>query len=272
MPKTAKKAKSKTKSGSKKSKFVEKKVGSKTLVISVSFILVAALIISAVIVFGGRSRSPVLNYEFEETVSSGVDISEHNGSVDWQVVKDNIDFAFIRVGYRGYESGEILADECYEENLSGCQKAGIPYGVYFYSQATTEAEAEEEAEFLIKAVKNYRPTLPLVIDFEYASNRWGMHTGRLYNAKMNSNEKAAVINAFCKKVEKAGYASGLYASASVLANEINTNKLGKNTLIWLAEYNSEVTYDVEYTVWQYTEKGTLEGVSSEFVDLNYWFK
>ena len=260
-----------TKAKSKKKK-KQKNIKSKYIIAAISLCLALAIIVSVGVFTTSSRNKNVEIYEFCKEVSNGIDVSEHNGEIDWESLKGKIDFAFIRVGYRGYITGDITEDLTAKDNIAACEKAGIPYGVYFYSQATNETEAKEEAEFALKAVKKANPQLPIVIDFEYAADDFGNHAGRLYDAKLSRNDATDLIKTFCKTVTDKGKTAGVYASSSVLAHKINTKKLADGTVIWAADYNSEVSYDISYNVWQYSKTGELDAVSSKYVDMNYWYK
>ena len=201
----------------------------------------------------------------------GIDVSKHNGDIDWKQVADAVDFAIIRVGYRGYGTGEIGEDENYAENLKGANKAKIPVGVYFYSQATTVEEAIEEAQLAIDLIKPYKIKLPVFIDFEYPLDSDKKRTGRLAEADLSGKEAAEIINAFCRRVKTAGYYAGVYASSSILNFEIKTSDLDKDIYIWVADYNERVTYLGHYDLWQYTKSGSCDGVNSKYTDRNYWY-
>lgn len=249
---------------------VKKEIGNKTKFIITAVILSAAVAVTAVVGVISNNRETEY-YDFQKDVAVGIDVSEHNGKIDWVSVSENADFAFIRVGYRGYGTGKIAEDELAEDNLRDAQKAGIPFGVYFYSQAISEEEAEKEADFVLKTVRHYKPQLPLIIDFEYASDEEGNKTGRLFEAHLSSEENTNIINAFCRKIKDKGYSCGLYASSSVLRFDIDTKNLVKDTAVWVADYSDSVRYDVDYKIWQYSRTGTCEGVSSKNVDLNYYY-
>lgn len=246
-----------------------KKTDKKSVIMLIALIVVAAVIAMAAV--STEKGHDIIYYDFETEVACGIDVSEHNGNIDWQTVKDNTDFAYIRVGYRGYGTGKIVEDKYAKENLNGAKKAGIPFGVYFYSQAVNEKEAKAEAEFVLKQIKKYSPELPVIIDFEYASDEKNLKTGRLYEAFLSKNESTAVINAFCKEVKKEGYAYGVYASSSVLNFDINTDELMKDAVIWAADYGDSVRYDIDYRMWQYSRTGECAGVNSNSVDLNYYY-
>lgn len=240
-----------------------------------SFVLVLALIITAFVIYIVSTKNDVKDkpqfFTSENEYVSGIDVSHHNGEIDWKTVSENNDFAIIRAGYRGYSEGKINEDTYFKENIKGAKKAGIPIGVYFYSQATTVEEAKEEASYVLSLIRGHNVSLPIFIDYEYAFNKDGMHDGRLFNAKLTSAEATEIINAFCDKINKGGHYAGLYASSSVLNNDIKTSKLNKNIYIWVADYNKSVKYRGDYDIWQYTKTGSSEGVNSKYTDLNYWY-
>lgn len=247
-----------------------KTVQPKKLIFAFFAVLIAAVIISAISI--SKSKPNVQpEYDFGKEVAQGIDVSEHNGDVNWDKVKEDFDFAFIRVGYRGYAKGNIALDETAKQNMKMANKADVPFGVYFYTQAVTEDEAREEAKFLLKEIKHYSVTLPLIIDFEYATDSDGNTAGRLKEAELSPEEKTEIINAFFDEVKDSGYNFGLYASSSMLKNEIDADNLDEKALVWVADYNNSVTYNVDYTVWQYSKTGKSDAVSSDYVDLNYWY-
>lgn len=240
--------------------------------IAVLAVIIAAVLVSVIAVAASRGSRPDGLYQFNQSVSNGIDVSEHNGEIDWNKVKETQDFAFIRVGYRGYGNGEIYKDKYADDNLKGANKAKIPVGVYFYTQAVTAEEAEEEADFVYNIIKKHNIDLPVIIDFEYPIDSDGNAVGRLVESNNDMDTNTDVINAFIEKLEKKGYTAGVYASSSVLHNKINMKKLKKSAVSWVADYNDKVTFDVDYIVWQYSETGSVDGVGSKYVDLNYWYE
>ncbi|MBQ9530514.1 MAG: hypothetical protein IJR70_00430 [Eubacterium sp.] len=244
-----------------------KQINKKALVFICAVFLIVAVVLTAVLVERNVKSNLI---HLNKDVAYGIDVSHHNGKISWKTVKDEVDFAFIRVGYRGYKDANIYLDSRAKRNLKYANKNEVPIGVYFYSQAINEEEAEEEAKFLISNIKSYDISLPVVIDFEYPSVN-GKDTGRLYDANLSRKEKTALINAFCKKVEKAGYTPGVYASSYMFKYFINTKKLDKDTMIWIADYNKEPSYSSNYDFWQYSRKGNCKGVPSKYVDTNYWY-
>ncbi|MDE6659674.1 MAG: glycoside hydrolase family 25 protein [Eubacterium sp.] len=248
-----------------------KKLNKKTIIISAA--LAVLLIIITIVAVVVSNKQPVMTdfFDTNKKYVSGIDVSQHNGKIEWDKVADETDFAIIRAGYRGYGNGALEKDSRYKENLKNARKENMHAGVYFYSQATTVDEAEEEADFVLNLIKNYDFDLPVFLDFEYPTDSNGKLTGRLYNANLSGKESAAVINAFCRKIVKAGYNAGLYASSNVLNFSIKTSALDDELYIWVADYNSKVSYLGDYDVWQYSKEGKCDGVQSKYVDLNKWY-
>ncbi len=205
------------------------------------------------------------------TIKKGIDVSEWNGTINWENVKQaGMEFAIVRGAYRGYGSqGTLVKDKNVAYNLKQADASGIPVGAYIFSQATTEAEAVEEAEYLLNIVKGYNITLPLIMDFEYASDQNGL-TGRLYNANLSASEATAICRAFCRTIEEAGYTAMVYANKDMLENDLNASQISKDYLIWLAHYTSQTDYNGNYNFWQYTSSGKVNGIVGN-VDINYWY-
>ena len=194
-----------------------------------------------------------------------------NGTVDWTTLAKSAKFAFIRVGYRGYTDGALHADKMAKENLKAARKAGVPVGVYFFSQATTEKEAQEEARFVLEAVRFAKVELPLIIDYEYGYNAAGEHAGRLYDANVSKKDTTRLLTAFCDTVTADGYTAGVYANAHFYISKFDATSLPKGTLRWVADYNSAVTYTGDFDIWQYSKTGKIKGNGSKYIDLNRWY-
>lgn len=254
-----------------KNKLKNNKLKADRLILGIIFALVTAVIISSIAISNADKKEPQSVYDFGKSVAQGIDVSEHNGNIDWESIANDFDFAFIRIGYRSYGNGEIRKDKNAETNLESAQKAGIPFGVYFYTQAVSEKEAKAEADFVVDTIKHYDLSLPVVIDFEYPTDKNGDLSGRLVEKHLNVKDNTKIINAFCGRVEEKGYISGLYASSFVLKNNIDLKSVNDNTVIWAADYNSRVTYDIDYTIWQYSKTGEADGNGSKYIDLNYWY-
>lgn len=235
-------------------------------------LLVIAVASAGILASHGRAvkDKPAL-FETDEKYACGIDVSSHNGEIDWQTVSENVDFAIIRAGYRGYGNGKLVADSRVEENLENALKAGMKIGVYFYSQAITEGEAREEADFVLELIKGYDIALPVFIDFEYAHGEDGELTGRLFESGITKTQASEIINAFCSRINENGKYAGVYSSSSMLNFDIASSKLNDNAYIWVADYNKTVTYLGSYDIWQYNKHGSCPGVNSKYVDVNYWF-
>ena len=204
-------------------------------------------------------------------VLNGIDVSEHQGKdIKWKKVKSSgVDFAFIRAGYRSAEDGSLHADAQFVRNIKGASNAGIMTGAYFYSQATTPAEAVDEAEFLLDKVKKYDITMPLVIDFEiYPGGRVEkkIQAGDLYAASLYHD----IVLAFCRRVEKAGYESAVYANLDMLTHYMDAAILDDEATLWLARYNTTADLDADYMFWQCSDQGRIGGYTSN-VDHDFWY-
>lgn len=189
----------------------------------------------------------------------GIDVSKYQGNIDWgAVAASGINFAIIRVGYRGSVSGALIQDPNFKKNISGATKAGIKVGLYFFTQAVNEAEAVEEASMAMSLASGYKVTYPIFIDTESASS--GRANG------LSKSARTAVVKAFCQTVRNGGYKAGVYASKSWYANQLNASALN-GYCIWVAQYNSSCTYSGKYDMWQYSPKGSVSGIKGN-VDMN----
>lgn len=190
----------------------------------------------------------------------GIDVSKWNKEIDWQAVKEEgIEFAIIRCGYRGASSGALVIDPMYEQNIKGAIDAGIPVGVYFFTQAVNEVEAVEEASMVINLIEDYDVDYPVFLDSESAGGK-----GRA--DKLDAEERTKIHETFLETVSAAGYETGIYASKNWLNNQINMTELSTYKT-WLAEYADVPSYDEYYHMWQYTSKGSVDGIETH-VDLN----
>lgn len=260
----------KTKKHKKRNKLSDK--GRKKIIAASALTLALAVAVALLFAFAPkRVDGKVQFFETDKEFVNGIDVSYHNGEIDWEAAASENDFAIIRAGYRGYSEGKINGDKMFRENIKGANKAQIPVGLYFYSQAVNVQEAEEEAEYVLLRAAGYSVDLPIFIDFEYAFDADGMLGGRLFEADLSRDEAAEIINAFCDKINSAGYYAGVYASSSVLNDKINTNALDGDVYIWVADYNKRVKFRGEYDLWQYSKTGECSGVSSRHTDLNRWY-
>lgn len=192
----------------------------------------------------------------------GIDVSESQGSIDWQAVAaDGIDFAMIRLGYRGATEGDLYLDSYYQDNIAGAREAGLDCGIYFFSQAITTEEAVEEAEFVLDYLGGTSLEYPIAFDSEVVTSLDIART-----ANLSSDEMTAVADAFCERLERAGYSTLVYGNTGDLGryNDSVVNDGG----IWWAEYGSSMpNHYLDIVMWQYSNAGSVAGVATN-VDMN----
>lgn len=195
----------------------------------------------------------------------GIDVSKYQGKIDWEkVAADGVEFVFLRLGLRGYESGKLVEDETFQTNIQGALAHGIKVGVYFFSQAVTEAEAVEEANFVLERIAPYQIDCPVVFDVE----KVGSSTARMN--QLTPQERTNVTIAFSDTIEAAGYKSMFYHNMETALLLLELERL-ENYDKWFAYYGEDLYYPYAYGVWQYSEKGSINGISGE-VDMNIAFK
>lgn len=195
----------------------------------------------------------------------GIDVSKHQGEIDWaQVAEDGVEFAFIRVGNRGYGSGAIVDDPQFEANIVGASTNGIKAGVYFFSQAINEEEAREEAQYVLDRIAPYKLTCPVVLDVEKVSDSEARMN------KISAEQRTANVIAFLETIEAAGYKTMLYHNMEMSTLMLDMTRL-EDYEKWFAYYNKEIYYPYEFAVWQYSDKGKVKGIKGD-VDLNISFK
>ncbi|MCD7735225.1 MAG: hypothetical protein LUH48_08920 [Clostridiales bacterium] len=206
------------------------------------------------------------------TITKGVDVSKWNGTINWTKVKaSGISFVMIRCGYRGASDGTLYKDSMFETNVEGALAAGLEVGVYVYSQAITTSEAKAEANLALQMCEGYSITLPIVLDYEYYTTT----TGRLATASLTKTQRTNICLAFCDTVDAAGYGAMVYANRSMLEDDTYGQQIADAGYeIWLAQWNSSTTYSGTYTYWQYTDSGSVSGISSPSsgVDMNYRYE
>lgn len=191
--------------------------------------------------------------------SVGIDVSKWQGNINWSEVKNSgVEFAMIRIGYRGSSVGNIVMDPYFEQNIKGALKNGIKVGVYFFSMATNEEEAIQEAAWTIQNARKYRITYPIVYDFE----SWG--TGRVAGVSNEQIQKNAL--AFLGYIKSSGYSGMMYGSKNALNSRFSMGSFASYK-IWLAHYTENTDYTGRYNMWQYTSKGTVPGISG-YTDMN----
>lgn len=199
------------------------------------------------------------------STSKGIDVSKYQGSINWKKVKaSGVDFAIVRVGFRGYGGGKISIDPTFDTNMKNAIAAGVEIGVYFFSQAINEKEAKEEAEACVKVCQPYKLTYPIYIDMEKDD------TGRFANANLNTSQRTAIAESFCKTAISYGYTGGIYANKYWLNTKLDSAELQNSYAIWLAHYTNCTDYKGEYDLWQYSDQGSVNGITGA-VDENVFF-
>ncbi len=205
-----------------------------------------------------------LSYEDDSnyTYRLGVDVSEHQGYVDWQALKDSgFEFAFIRLGYRGYgQEGRICLDREFHRNIQNAQAAGFDVGVYFFAQAVNEEEALEEAHFVLQNLEGYTLQLPVVYDPESILDDEA-RTDNVSGEQFTKNTEV-----FCSAVADAGYDPMIYANMLWEAFELDLEELSEYPL-WYADYEPAPQTPYHFRFWQYTNQGQVPGITGN-TDLN----
>lgn len=188
----------------------------------------------------------------------GIDVSYHNGDINWRAVKDSgIEFAIIRTSY-GWEKWDKQTDKKLRDNINGAKSVGMPIGAYHYSYATTPLEALKEADFFIDRLKWTQWEYPVFFDFEDKCQK-----------KLSVERKTDIILTFLQKLQDAGYYTGYYTSLNWQKNYLNMNRLGAHQL-WIAHWNQKCGCEWPYGMWQYTSDGSVPGINGR-VDMNYCY-
>ena len=190
----------------------------------------------------------------------GIDISEHNGNVDWEKAKNKINFAILRLGWIGNKNNHTI-DEKFERNYSECIKLGIPIGIFVYNYCNSESTVKSGAEWVIKKLKGKTIDLPVYIDMEDASIK-----------SLGKNKLTNIVMAFNTAIENAGYWAGVYANKDWFTNYLDKETLSKNYTCWVAQYASKCDLKMDnIDVWQNSSKGKIDGISGN-VDTNYMYR
>ena len=204
------------------------------------------------------------NYLLLQNVKSyaGIDVSAFQGTIDWKKVKaSGIDFAIIRLGYRGYESGKLVEDEYAKANLKGAKEAGLRIGAYFFSQALSIQETDQEIQFMRKILGDTELDMPIVLDWEIPAN-----TARTRN--MDARTLTDIQRHFCGQMRDQGYQPMIYFNWHQSENLYVLHELEEYPF-WLALYQDRMTYPWKVEMWQYTDKGKVPGINGN-VDLNVY--
>ena len=218
-------------------------------------------------------RNPYDQYDFQYdrhnylklqnlTSYAGVDVSAYQGKIDWKKVKaSGIDFAIIRLGYRGYESGKLVEDDYAKANLKGAKEAGLKVGAYFFSQALNIKETDEEIKFILKILGSTELDMPLVLD-------WEIPAATARTKKMDAITLTDIQRHFCGQMRDKGYQPMIYFNWHQSEKLYILNDLEEYPF-WLALYQDRMTYPWKVEMWQYTDKGKVPGIQGN-VDLNVY--
>ncbi len=205
-----------------------------------------------------------MRYAGPDRTLTGIDVSEHQYDVDWnKVAADGIDFAMVRLGYRGSTSGGLYLDEYFDRNMAGANAAGLPVGVYFYSQAVSVEEAKEEAAFVLESLRPYRVSFPVVFDWEIV----GGDSARTYSVSRQTLVECT--RAFCEQIREAGYDPMIYFTRYLGYRKYILRNL-TDYGFWYAEYEDRPRFAIDFDMWQYSDTGRVDGIDGD-VDLNILF-
>lgn len=212
--------------------------------------------------WGKNSKGQFVNGNKKVIVGAtmkGIDVSHHNGKIDWKkVAKSDVDYAIIRCGYGdNYVSQD---DGRWKENVKGCEDNKIPYGVYIYSYALTTDQAKSEAEHVIRLIKGHTLSFPIYYDMEDATQ-----------ARLSASARQKIANTFLSIIKAHGYECGIYANLNWWNNYLPKELADNTAWKWVAQYNNNAcTYKGTYQMWQCTSEGRVSGVQGD-VDINFWF-
>ncbi len=190
----------------------------------------------------------------------GIDVSEHQGRIDWERVKGNIDFAILRAGY-----GRNNIDKQFIRNIEECNRLCIPVGIYWFSYAWNEEMAKDEAKYVLEAIKGYRVDYPISYDLEYDTLNYASKNGVTIGKRLATD----MVKAFCDEINRNGYRAMNYTNQDFLLNKFYMNEL-TNYPLWYAWYNSKLNRDC--AIWQYSENGQVPGIPGSSVDMNYCYE
>ncbi|MEA5018442.1 MAG: glycoside hydrolase family 25 protein [Erysipelotrichaceae bacterium] len=198
-------------------------------------------------------------------VKHGVDVSRFQEEIDWsKVAASDISFAMLRIGYRGYSEGILYVDSYFHDNAINASANNIALGGYFFSQAITVAEAEEEARFVLSLIADHDITYPIVFDMEEIANT------KTRSDHLSKEEITQITLAFCKVIKDAGYTPMIYGNSHWFFAKLDLKAL-EDIPKWYAQYSSEPYYPYAFDIWQYTSSGKVDGIKGN-VDLNIAFK
>lgn len=213
----------------------------------------------------GLDEKGRVTYEYDgRQAKTGIDVSTHQKDVDWQAVAaDGVSFAILRLGHRGYTEGGLFLDQTFEQNLQGALEAGLEVGVYFFSQAVTPEEAEEEADYVVAALKGQKLAFPVAFDWESIPGDDARTDG------LDGETMTRCAAAFCARIQDAGYRPAVYFNQTQGYLHYDLRDLTDYDL-WLAEYGPTPDFYYHFDLWQYSHTGQVDGIQGE-VDMDLAF-
>lgn len=189
----------------------------------------------------------------------GIDVSEFQGNIDWDKVKnDGVEFVILKLG-NIYDYDENYKDSKFDTNYKNARAQGIKIGAYIYNYCNTVDTLKEGLKWAFEKLENKKLDMPIYLDME--------------DKDIQGESKATLtkqVNEFAKYVEGGGYRAGVYANVNWLKNELNPADFDKDVSVWVAQYYKECQYDKKYVIWQYTSRGKVDGISGN-VDMNYFY-
>ncbi len=212
------------------------------------------------------------DYEGDVTLSEnagmdtrkGIDVSKFQGKINWKkVANEDIEFAYMRLGYRGYGSGKIVLDDTFEYNIEKAKAAGLDVGVYFFTEAVNEKEGIDEAEFVLENLKDYKVDLPIVIDVEESASSDSR------TKDLTKEERTDAVIAFCERIKEAGHEVMIYGNTKSFMVMMDNEKL-EDYDKWFAYYKYPLRFPYKMKMWQYTSSAEVDGIEGG-VDVNIMF-
>lgn len=193
----------------------------------------------------------------------GIDVSEHQGRINWEQVKDHVDFVMLRAGY-----GRNNIDKQFIRNIEECNRLCIPVGIYWFSYAWNTEMARNEARYVLEAIKGYKVDYPISYDLEYDTLNYAKKNGVTIGKRLATD----MINTFCSTIEQSGYKAMNYANPDFINNKFYNNEV--NYPLWLAWYGVSEDRAKAYnpSMWQYSESGSIPGIGTNSVDMNYCYE
>ena len=243
--------------------------------VTLALILAFTMIVTSSLAFADTSVSPFTGTAYthsaqaaDRIIVNGVDVSTYQNSIDWNAAKaDGVDFALIRIGYRGYgAAGNMKPDDYFVQNIEAAKAAGVMVGVYFFSQALNTLEARAEAKYTLELLEGRELDLPVFMDYEFSPAA----SGRFTSGTITKLQATANVRAFCEYIEANGYEAGLYANLNFLNKTVDGKTLGDEYPIWVAQYYNTCNYDYAYDYWQYSSSGKVNGIAGR-ADVNFMY-